>query len=463
MRSLFAAIALLALPGCVVGPDYERPPIQAPEAWRTPAEHAADVADAAWWDQFGDPVLSALIADTVRGNKDLVIATANVERAYAQYGITRSALYPQLDASASAARERAKDATFNDYAAGLTLGFEIDLWGRIRRATEAARADALASEEARRTVVMTLVGTVAAGYVQLRALDRQLGIARQTSQYLGDAALLQRKRFEGGLVPESDYRQAESAFQSASAQVPELERLIARQENFLSVLAGRNPGPIARGRPIEALAFPAVPAALPSSLLERRPDIRQAEEELIAANANIGVAKAAYLPRISLTGALGFESVELSSLVKSASQTGLLGVGVALPIFNAGRTRNQVLAAEASKREAVAIYERSALTAFQEVENALVDRAKLADALEVQSKNVAALTRFRDLAALRYREGATIYLEVANAEQALLNAQLTYVGTQSQLFQSYANLYKAVGGGWDARLAQYASAAGPGS
>jgi multidrug efflux system outer membrane protein len=452
----------LALAACTVGPDYRRPQIEMPATWRGPVGEAPEAADLAWWEQFQDPVLSALVLEAVRSNKDLAIGTARVEQAYAQYGITRSALFPQADASASAARQRVSRNTavavpagresFNDFAAELSLSYEIDLWGRVRRATEAARADLLASEEGRRTVVMTLVSSVASGYVQLRALDRQLQIARQTSQSLGEAARLQRVRFEQGARPESDYQQAESQYQSAAAQVPELERLVARQESFISVLLGRNPGPIARGREIEALAFPAVPGALPSTLLERRPDLLQAEQNLVAANADIGVAKAAYFPRISLTAALGFESADLSDLLKSSSRRGAVGVGATLPIFNAGRIRNQVAQAEAFQREALASYEKSILVALQDVEDALTDRAKFGEARETQAKNVAALARFRDLAALRYREGATIYLEVANAEQSLFSAQLAYVATQAQLFQSYATLYKAVGGGWDAMI-----------
>ena len=297
---------------------------------------------------------------------------------------------------------------------------------------------------------------VATGYIQLRALDRQLEIARQTSSSLGEAARLQRIRFEEGARPESDYRQAEAAYQSAAAQVPELERQIARQENFISVLLGRNPGPVARGRDIDTLAFPALPGALPSALLERRPDIRQAEQELIAANADIGVAKAAYFPRISLNALVGLESVETSDLFKSGSRIGGIGAGVTLPIFNAGRIRNQVAQTEAFQREVLAGYQRSILVAFQDVENALVDRTKFGEAREVQARNVASLARFRDLAALRYREGATIYLEVSNAEQSLFNAQLAYVAVQAQLFQSYANLYKAMGGGWDAEAEKLA-------
>ena len=249
-------------------------------------------------------------------------------------------------------------------------------------------------------------------------------------------------------MPESDYRQAQSQYQEAAARVPELERQIAQQENFISVLLGRNPGPIQRGRDIDALLFPVVPDGLPASLLERRPDIRQAEQNLIAANADIGVAKAAYFPDISLTGFLGLESAQLSDLFKGPSRSWSFGAGLLQPIFNAGRIDSQVARAEALQRQALFTYERSIISAFQDVDNALVDRAKFGQVREEQAKNVLALFRFRDLAVLRYTEGATIYLEVANAEQSLFIAQLAYVATQSQLFQSYVNLYKAMGGGW---------------
>jgi multidrug efflux system outer membrane protein len=458
MKPTTLALLIAAmLSGCTVGSNYRRPDVSAPAAWRLGETEAREISNAAWWEQFSDPALSKLVRQAIENNKDLAIATANVDQAFAQYGITRSALFPQVDAGASAARQRSSEngplpvfgkATFNDYNINLSASFELDIWGRLRRATESARASLLGSEEGRRTVVLTLVSEVANGYIQLRALDRQLEIARYTSGSLGEAARLQRVRFDEGAVPESDYRQAESQYQTAAAQVPELERLVARQENFLSVLLGANPGPIERGREIDALFFPALPDGLPSTLLERRPDIRQAEQNLIAANADIGVAKAAYFPRISLTGLLGLESGQLSDLFKGPSRTWSYGVGVTLPIFNAGRIRNQVAQAEAFQRQMLSTYQKSIIVAFQDVENALVDRTKFAQSRELQARNVAALQRFRDLAALRYREGATIYLEVANAEQSLFNAQLAYVATQSQLFQSYANLYKAMGGGW---------------
>ena len=452
-----ALVLLLAAPlsACMVGPDYRRPEVDVPAAWRLGATEAGEISNIAWWDQFQDPVLSNLVRTALANNKDLEIATANVDQAAAQYGIVRSAQFPQVSGSASAARERSSantalpgGRTFSDYGVNLSASFELDVWGKLRRATESARASLLASEQGKGTIVLTVVTSVASGYIQLRALDRQLEIAQRTSQSLGEAARLQRVRFEEGAVPASDYQQAESQYREAVARVPELEREIAQQENFISVLLGHNPGLIPRGRDIDALLFPAVPDGLPASLLQRRPDIRQAEQNLIAANANIGVAKAAYFPDISLTALLGLESAQLSDLFKGPSRTWSFGAGVLQPIFNAGRIRSQVAQAEALQRQALHTYEKSIISAFQDVENALIDRTKFGQVREEQAKNVEALRSFRNLADLRYREGATIYLEVANAEQSLFNAQLAYVATQAQLFQSYANLYKAMGGGW---------------
>ena len=455
-----AVALLLALPlsACMVGPDYRRPEIHVPASWRLGATEAHEISNIAWWDQFQDPVLSSLVRTALTSNKDLAIATANVDQAAAQYGIVHSAEFPQLSAGASAERQRLSQTTaigggagrgqFNDFGVNLSASFELDVWGRLRRASESARASLLASQQGRGTVVLTVVTTVASGYIQLRALDRQLEIAQRTSQSLGEAARLQRVRFEEGAVPASDFQQAESQFREAAARVPELERQIAQQENFLSVLLGHNPESIPRGRDIDALLFPAVPEGLPASLLERRPDIRQAEENLVAANADIGVAKAAYFPSISLTGLLGLESAQLSNLFKGPSKIWSFGAGVTQPIFNAGRIRSQVAQAEALQRQALYTYEKSIISGFQDVENALIDRTKFGQVREEQAKNVDALRRFRDLAELRYKEGATIYLEVATAEQSLFIAQLAYVATQSQLFQSYANLYKAMGGGW---------------
>jgi outer membrane protein, multidrug efflux system len=462
----------LAIAACTLGPDYRRPVVEVPAAWRITNEEAAHISDVAWWDRFNDPVLSHLVRTALENNKDLAIAVANVDVAFAQYGITRSALFPELDANASAQRDRLSENTsptrvppgyqaFNDFRLNISASYEVDLWGKLRRETEAARANLLASEEGRRTVVLTVVASVASAYVQLRGLDRQLDIAKATTGILGEAARLQQARFDEGATPESDYRQAQSQFEIAAAQVPELERQIVRQENVIRVLLGANPGPIERGSAINDLKLPDVPEGLPSSLLERRPDVRQAEQNLIAANADIGVARADYFPQISLTALLGLESAQMSDLFKGPSRSWSFGPAVALPIFNAGRIRNQVEQAKAAQREALYLYQRSIISAFEDFEDALVDRAKFEQALEEQAKNVAALQRFRELAVLRYQEGATIYLEVANAEQSLFNAQLQLVSTQSQLFQSYVNLYRAMGGGWveaaDALSAGHAS------
>jgi len=456
LRGIAAALAFgLALSACTVGPDYHRPDIDVPPAWRLGTTESEEISNVVWWDQFQDPVLSDLVRMSLGNIKDLKIATANIDQAFAQFGITRAAQFPQVNLGANAGRERASanapvptGGTFNDFGVNLSLSFELDLWGKLRRATESARASLLASEEGRRTVVLTVASTVANGYVQLRALDRQLEIARHTSDALGEVTRLQRIRFDEGAIPESDYRQAESQYRDALARVPELEREIARQENFLGVLLGHNPGPIARGRDIDSLLFPAVPADLPSSLLERRPDIKQAEQQLVAANANIGVAKAAYFPDISLTALLGLESGHVGGLFKGPSGLWSIGASLLQPIFDGGRIAGQVAAAEAVQRQALAGYEKSIISAFADVDDALADRVKYEQVRDEQARNVEALRRFRDLAEFRYKEGATIYLEVANAEQSLLNAELALVTAQSQYFQSYANLYKAMGGGW---------------
>jgi len=457
-RGAIALVLALPLSACMVGPDYRRPDVDVPATWRLGDVETGEISNIVWWDQFQDPVLSDLVRTALASNKDLKVAAANVDQAAAQYGIVHSAQFPQLNGGATAERQGLSKTTalgsgtgrglFNDFGVNLSASFELDIWGRLRRATESARASLLASEQGKGTVVLTVVTAVATGYIQLRALDRQLDIAQYTSRSLGEAARLQRVRFEEGAVPESDYQQAESQYREAVARVPELEREIAQQENFISVLLGQNPGPIARGRDIDALVFPAVPGGLPASLLERRPDIRGAEENLIAANADIGVAKAAYFPDISLTGLLGLESAQMSDLFKGPSKTWSVGASLLQPIFNAGRINSQVARAEALQQEALYTYQKSIISAFQDVENALIDRTKFGQIRDEQVKNVDALRRFRDLADLRYKEGATIYLEVANAEQSLFLAQLAYVTTQSQLFQSYANLYKAMGGGW---------------
>ncbi|HEX4596798.1 MAG TPA: efflux transporter outer membrane subunit, partial [Burkholderiaceae bacterium] len=321
-------------------------------------------------------------------------------------------------------------------------------WGRLRRATEAARAQLLASDEARRTVLLTLVTDVADAYIQLLALDDELAIAQRTVESRREVLRLQKARFDGGLAPESDMRQAESQLQIAAAEVPALQRQIAQQENLISVLAGRQPGPVNRGRTFSQLPFPPIPSGLPSDLLQRRPDVLQAEQNLIAANANIGVARAAYFPRISLTGLLGLQSDQLSQLFKGASFAWSGGAGLTQSLFSGGALQSQVEFAQARQRELTASYQSAVISALRDVNDALIARATLEQQRTEEEKNVAALERLLKLAQRRYQEGATIFLEVATAEQSLFDAEIALDTVRAQLFQSYADLYRAFGGGW---------------
>jgi outer membrane protein, multidrug efflux system len=457
-RAIAAAVCVLA--GCAVGPDYTRPPVDVPDSWRIGPAKAAEISNAAWWDAFHDPALTKLLGDAIAGSLDLKAAAARVDEARAQYGVARSALFPQLNADASGERLRASRTTFqgqsippgqqnyNNYDLDLSASYEIDVWGRLRRATEAARAQLLASEEGRRTIVLTLVTDVADAYIQLLALDDELAIAQRTLESRREVLRLQKARFEGGLAPESDMRQAESQFQIAAAAVPALQRQIAQQENLISLLAGRKPGPIERGRTFSELPFPPIPSGLPSDLLQRRPDVVQAEQSLIAANANIGVARAAYFPRISLTGLLGLQSQELSQLFKGPSFAWTGGAGLTQTLFSGGALRSQVEFAEARQRELVASYQTAVISALRDVNDALTARSTLEQQRAEQEKNVAALRRLLTLARRRYQEGAAIFLEVATAEQFLFDAEISLDGVRAQLFQSYADLYRAFGGGW---------------
>ena len=454
-------LAAGVLAGCsAVGPDYSRPALDLPTEWRMGPAEAGQISNAAWWDAFRDPALSKLVAETIAGSLDLKGAVARVDQARAQYGLARSALFPQVNADASGERLHASRTTSqgalippghrntNAYDLDLSASYEIDVWGRLRRATEAAHAQLLASEEGRRTVVLTLVTTVADAYIQLLALDDELAIAQRTLESRREVLRLQKARFDGGVAPESDMRQAEAQYQIAAAAVPSLQRQVAQQENLISLLAGRNPGPVERGRTFSQLAVPSIPAGLPSDLLARRPDIRQAEQSLIAANADIGVARAAYFPRISLTALLGLQSQELAQLFKGASFAWTAGGGLTQSLFSGGALQSQVEFAQARQRELVANYQTAVISALRDVNDALIARSTLEQQRAEQEKNVAALTRLLELAQRRYREGAAIFLEVATAEQSLFDAQISLDALRAQLFQSYADLYRAFGGGW---------------
>jgi multidrug efflux system outer membrane protein len=427
-------------------------------AWRFEEREVRDVANTDWWLQFNDPVLNGLVSTALEQNKDLLIATARIEEFFGRYFSTRGDQFPSAGANADAFRQRlsekgfsrfdGKDNPYNQYEAFLNAGWEIDFWGKYRRATEATRAELLGTEDGRRTVVLTLVSAVAAAYVDLRSLDKQLEITQRTADSRKGTLELFQLRFQNGIISEVDLSQAESEYEDALARIPDIERAIGQTENALSVLLGRNPGPIPRGLPLDALTLPAVPAGVPSELLERRPDIRRAEQLLIAANARIGVAKSLYFPTISLTGAFGTVSTDLSSLFTASSRAWNYGVPVSVPLFTAGRIGGEVKAAEATEKQAVFSYQQAIQNAFREVDDALLDHGKSGQRIDALSRQLKALNNYARLARMRYDEGYTSYLEVLDAERTLFNIELAHTTGQNVLFRSLINIYKSMGGGW---------------
>ena len=463
MRRLLTLILSVSflLPGCMVGPDYEQPVVESPGAWRITPKEAADTANTAWWEQFQDPVLNGLINTALLENKDVRIAAARMEQFIAQVEITRSGLYPQLGYGFLGSRDQASEnilplgveSLTETWQAGLNVGWELDVWGRLRRASEAAQADLLAAEEGRRTVILSLVSSVATGYINLRGLDAQLEIAKDTVKSRKESLDLFDLQYEGGVISELTLAQVRSQYEQAVAAVPEIESQITQTENLLSVLLGRNPGSIQRGLPIDKLTLASIPADIPSDILARRPDIMQAEQNLIAANALIGVAKAEYFPRISLTGLLGVASGDLSELLESDSLVWSIGGDAFGAIFTGGRISAGVKQSEAYYKELLFRYQKSILTAFREVEDALVATQKAREKLAAQARRVKTLGNYASLARLRYDNGYSSYIEVLDAERSLFDSELNAVRTQSDVIIGMINTYKSMGGGWVA-LAQ---------
>jgi multidrug efflux system outer membrane protein len=460
MRKLVSVIFItLTLAGCMVGPDYQRPTVETPETWRVDEKTAQDLANTAWWRQLDDPVLNELIATAIDENKDLLIATARVDQFAAQYGVVRADLYPQLGASAQFGQQQVTEKGGNALPSGyntvtgnqqlvLNASWELDIWGRIRRSTEAARASLLASEEGRRGVILSLVSSVAVSYVNLRNLDKQLEISRQTAELRKGSYELFVLRYEAGIINEMELAQSRSEYEQALATIPQIQKDIALQENAINVLLGRNPGPVSRGRSLDDLKLPMIPEGLPSDLLERRPDIKQAEQNLIAANAQIGVAKAAYFPSISLTGFFGFASSDFSDLFTGSAKVWQYSAPITAPIFTAGRISSQVKVTEAIQQQYLYQYQQTIQTAFREVNDALADQNLTRKQLDAQNQRVLALRTYAGLARIRFDNGYSSYIEVLDAERSLFDVELAYVRTHGSLFQAMINLYKAMGGGW---------------
>lgn len=466
-----AALAALGLAaaGCTVGPNYERPKLEPPAQHRdVPAQAAAEsVADAPWWQIYSDPALQTLIREGIANNLDLRAASARVVESRALAGIAKSYLYPDVGVGFGTTQEQRSrvgdpklteeqvpDRTYSNWALSGSLSWEIDLFGRLRRNKEAAFAQYLATEEGRRAVLITLVGDIASTYFYLRELDLQLGIARRTVKLNDETVDYYAKRLQGGVSNRLEVDQAKANRSVTASAIPDIERQIAVAENALSVLLGRPPGPITRGAALgDRDVPPAIPAGLPAQLLERRPDVVQAEQLLVAANANIGVAKALFYPTISLTGSLGTISSSLSDFMTGDSIVWSLGAGLFQPIFNGGRIKRNYEAAVARYDQALAQYQKAALNGYREVADSLVTIQKLAERRREIETGVEALRDAVQLSRARYDTGLSSYLEVLIADQQLFAQEIQLAQVRGAQLRAVAQLYRALGGGWQPEAA----------
>jgi len=459
MRSFIVIAFAILIAGCMVGPDYVRPVVDVPAAFRYEDREAKETANTEWWKQFQDPVLDALIAEALANNKNVKIAVANIERAAGVLVQVRSPLYPQIGYGGSAARERASEAGSvsvpsiipnpqTSYQVLASASWEIDLWGRIRRLSESAQAELVATEEVWHGVILSLVASVASDYIQLLGLDEQLLVSKRTLATYAESVKLFELRYKYGQVPLMTVEQARSQYETAAAGIPQIESQIAQTENALCILLGRNPRPVQRGKTIHQLGLPAVPAGLPADVLANRPDIRQAEQNLIAANAQIGAARALYFPTISLTGAYGFASSDLSNLFQGSARVWSYAGSFTGPIFTGGAITSQVKQTVAARNAALFSYELTIQSAFADAENTLVARSKLVEQVQAQERLVKANSEYVRLARLQFDGGYSPYSTVLQAEQQLFPSELNYTQYRAALFISLVNIYKAMGGGW---------------
>jgi outer membrane protein, multidrug efflux system len=458
---LLGAVGMLAA-GCMVGPDYQRPEVAVPPAFRgadavPPVAGAKSYGDLDWWSVFPDPDLQALVREALAQNYDLRIAAARILQAQSQVTIARSLEFPTVDGSVSGpylgytGSDRPAAYANSSFApqAGVDVAWELDFWGKYRRSTEAARADLLATEDARYVVMASLVSEVGQGYLTLRALDITLEISRRTVSSREKSLELVQARLDGGVAGILDLRQAETLLYSATKTIPEIERQIEQTENFISILLGRAPGPIRRGRPLEQqIAAPTLPPGLPTDLLTRRPDIRRAEQQLIAANAQIGVAKALLYPTVTITGFAGVGGTTIGG-----ANYGPYGIfsalpAITLPFFNMGRLQANVEYNEALAGQAGLVYQQTLQQALREVSDALVDVRKRQEFRQQQALLVKALEDASQVASMRYEGGVSSYLEVLDTERQYFDAEIQLVQAKRDESVSVIQLYKALGGGW---------------
>jgi multidrug efflux system outer membrane protein len=472
MRRLLRSVGLglavtLALAGCSevtgwkVGPDYVKPRVDTPKNWRFADKDARNTTNIPWWRQLGDPVLDRMVEQAILGNLDLKIAVARVDEFMGLYGATRSNLFPQISGFADYAGRKVSGQTFllpdgfefnnkpNDYARlGVQMNWELDVWGQLRRANEAAFAEMLSQEYVKRGVILTVASDVALAYIQLRTFDKSLEITRQVVSTLEEQRRIEAARFREGFSSQLAVSQVNSEYERRAALIPRAEEAIAQAEHALKLLLGKNPGAITRGRTIDELVLPAVPKGLPSDLLARRPDIEAAEQTLIAANARIGVARGQYFPRIALTGDVGQLSADAASLFTPGANFWTIGTTVLGPIFTAGRIAGQVQAAEAVQRQALANYQRSIIAAFREFEDALIASRKRQEEQERQAARVAEVGNYYRLSKLQYDEGMVDYITVLDSLRQLFEAQISLLDAQSATYAAAIQLYRAMGGGW---------------
>ena len=458
LTAILMASGLVA--GCKVGPNYNRPVVQPPTAYRELGENpqiqaqAASYADLPWWQVFQDPQLQELIRTALKQNYDLQIATERINEARAQVAITRSNLFPQVQGNGnfSGGKESNFQTKFNFLTLSADAAFQLDLFGKLRRATEASRAQLLATEDARQTVILTLVSDVASDYFALLQLDLQLQITHNTVEAQEASVKLTKLRVDHGVATKLDVLQAQQTLDTANAQIPDLERQIAQQENAISILLGNYPQAVPRGRPlVEQPLPPEVPPGLPSTLVERRPDIRQAEQVLVAANAEIGVAKAQFFPQISLTGSGGGafgRSSAFSNLLSSQVGIWSYGAQVSQPIFTGGALRGNLRAVESEHQQALIAYRQAIQQAFGDVSDALIGYQKFHEVRLRQEDTVADLQESVRLSNMRYKGGTTTFLEVLDGQRSLFSAELTLAQARGTEYQSLVQLYRALGGGW---------------
>jgi multidrug efflux system outer membrane protein len=448
--------------GCAVGPTYKRPAVNVPPTYRglTPDEaaktDARSLADEKWWEVFQDEQLKELVKTALQQNYDVRIAATRILQAQAQLGITRADQFPTIAGGVTGANLRNPQTKFlGPYETSATqvsgnLAWDLDFWGKYRRATEASRADLAASEWARREVITALIANLAGSYFQLRALDLQLEISQRTLASRQDSLRLTRLLADGGSTSMLDVRQAEQLVFTAASEVPTLEQQIEQEENFISTLLGNNPAPVPRGRKLTEQAHPpVVPAGLPSSLLERRPDVRQAEEQLISANAQIGVARAAYFPQISLTATAGYQSSALTSLFTGPAGLWNFGGTLTQPIFTAGRLRSNVRLTEVRQQEFLLGYEQTIQGAFRDVSDSLIAYRKTQEFRQQQDFLVASAEDAARLSHMRYSGGVASYLEVLTNETNYFSAELGQVQAQLNERLALVQLYRSLGGGWE--------------